>query len=356
MNTKIIKKCALVVIALTICIVSLTACNTAKQFFVYGTDLEVKVEGSGGNKLISAVEGYISSLEPILSPTVSGSDLNKINASAENVSVKCQPVTMEIMRFAEQIYLASDGAFDPSIYPLVKLWSFDSKGFSFQGMTPPPQAEIEETLAVVGLNRAFTIDYSASTITKKAGYSKAMLDFGGVAKGYAVDKSLELANEKQKLLVNLGGNIGGTNKDYVIGIRNPRKSDTAYFGSFALHKNECISTSGDYERYYQYKLSAGESAEKTVIYHHILNPKTGYPSGINPASGWQYDDENNDILVSASVITDNGAVGDALSTAVMVLGKVKGIELLNSIGAKAVLIDKNLQHTVVGDVGFTLKK
>lgn len=330
-------KSVLLIAIILISIVSLTACSSTEQFFVFGTFLDMTVEGVSHGKVTREVFTYMESLETLLSPTVEGSDLHKINNAKAGESVKCSAETMELLSIVEVIFDLSEGAYDPSIYPLVRLWNFSGDKFSqIEGKTPPTDEDIAEALSIVGFDKAFTIDHVAGTVTKNAGYDGAMLDIGGVAKGYAVDKAMD--GFDGKALVNLGGNIGAKGKTYTIGIGNPRESATPYFGSFTLSAGELISTSGDYERFFTYE---GKR------YHHILSPSTGKPSD----SG----------LISVSVICTNGAVGDALSTAIMVLGAEKGKALIARINdefdlnVKAVLISTDLTYEVVGDLGFVKK-
>lgn len=330
-------KSVLLIVIILISIVSLTACSSTEQFFVFGTFLDMTVEGVSRGKATREVFTYMESLETLLSPTVEGSDLHKINNAKAGESVKCSAETMELLSIVEVIFDLSEGAYDPSIYPLVRLWNFSGDKFSqIEGKTPPTDEDIAEALSVVGFDKAFTIDHVAGTVTKNAGYDGAMLDFGGVAKGYAVDKAMD--NFDGKALVNLGGNIGAKGKSYTIGIGNPRESATPYFGSFTLSADELISTSGDYERFFTYE---GKR------YHHILSPSTGKSSD----SG----------LISVSVVCTNGAVGDALSTAIMVLGAEKGKALIARINdefdlnVKVVLISTDLTYEVVGDLGFVKK-
>ncbi len=327
------KKVAFSIIIVLMCVFSLTGCSVTENTFVFGTFLELNIKGgTSPSKTSDEIQNYIASLEPIISPTVEGSDLYKINAAEEGVAVVCSQATMEILEVCQKVYEKSGGAFDPSVYPLVRLWHFSGDLFSLAGTenAPPSDTEIETEKSKVGLIDAFTIDYENNTVTKKAGHSNSMLDFGGVAKGYAGYKALDFVSEKQKALINLGGNICAANSDYKIGIGNPRDSATAYYGSFTLRAGECISTGGDYERYYVYE---------GVRYHHIIDCSTGKPS--------------NSGLISVSVIGKDGALVDAVSTAVMVLGKEKGILLLNEFSLKAVLIDEGLNYTVVGDLDFT---
>ncbi len=331
------KKAFILGLIIIICIASLTACDRAEQSFVFGTVLDIKAEGIGSTKAIENIEAYMQSLEDLLSPTIEGSDVNKINNSTVGEAVVCSQTTMEIYKVALSVYEASDGAYDPSVYPLVRLWKFSGDLFNkWEGHTVPAQEQIDEARAVVGLKDCFVADFENSTITKlKDG---AMLDFGGVAKGYAVQKSLDMV--QKRALVNLGGNIGAKGKDYAVGIANPTRSDrqytTSYFAKFTLQNGECVATSGDYERYY---------TVDGAVYHHIIDPRTGMPCATSGEDG----------VISCSVISADGAISDAVATAVVVLGKQRGVELLEKLGLKAVVIDGNSGVTTVGNISIEIK-
>ncbi len=332
-------KITLLIIVLIVCIASLMACSTAEQYFVYGTTLDVTIDGLSARQKIKNVQEYMTSLENLLSPTLEGSDLYRVNHSKVGVAVDVSEVTIDVMRTCVKVYEMSQGAYDPSVYPLVILLNFSGDTFT-QGLqkSVPQDVAIEQALAVVGLDKAFEIDYENAKITKLI--EGAMLDFGGVAKGYAVQKSLEMTDGK--VLVNLGGNIGAGGKSYSVGIANPTRSDrqfsTPYFAKFTLEDGECVSTSGDYERYYK--------AEDGKIYHHIINPIAGYPQDTQSAGG----------VISCTVISKDGALADALATAVVVLGADKGAKLLENAGVKALIVESNLSYSVIGNLSIEIKK
>ena len=343
-------KIFLILILSIICIASFTACSATEQYFVFGTFLTVDVASSmSPTKDAKQIKSYMDALEKILSPTVDGSDLNRVNGAEVGVPVVCHAETLEIMSVAEYVFKASDGAYDPSVYPLVRAWKFSGDTYNeLANFTPPTQAEILLKKAVVGLDKAFKIDYQNRTITKLL--PGAMLDFGGIAKGYASDRAREIVSSK-KLLINLGGNISAKGKKYSIGIANPAREDrvfnTAYYGILSLESGECISTSGDYERYHGVK-----TGTTTTYYHHIINPSTGYPADTDGANG----------VVSATVISTNGAFADAVATAIVVVGKEKGIELLNALQndnrypLSCVLIDGEMKCQTFGDVNFEIEE
>ena len=341
-------KVFLVLILLIFCIASLTACATTKQSIVFGTFLTVDVVFSPTpSKDANNVKAYMDVLERVLSPTIEGSDVERINSAAVGVPVECHAETMEILSVAEYVFNMSGGAYDPSVYPLVRLWKFS--GDTFGELNPlivPTDVEILANMAVVGLDKAFSINYQNRTVTKLL--AGAMLDFGGIAKGYASDYARDIVSAK-KMLINLGGNISAKGKTFSIGIANPAREDrqfsSAYFGIVKLVGGECISTSGDYERYY--KVQVGDV---TRFYHHIIDTRTGRPADTSGENG----------IISATVISTNGAFADAVATAIVVLGKEKGLELLNALQADgrypltAILIDGEMQSFTFGGIEFSL--
>lgn len=335
---KAVKKIS-VIIVLMIAIASLFACNRAEQYFVLGTFLNVEASGTGCSAVPDKVYDFALDIETLLSPTIEGSDIYNVNHANTGVPVKCDEKTMEIASVAEYVYKQSNGAYDPSVYPLVRFYNMSGDLYKYAVVYEDLDFEkLPSVLALVGLNKAFTFDYENNTITKLI--DGAMLDFGGIAKGYAVDKAREGID--CKMLVNLGGNISAKAKTYSIGIANPDRIDraqstTPYFGKISLGDGECVATSGDYQRYYAVQL--GENQRK--VYHHIINPVTGYCA-----------DEG---IVSCSIVSQNGALGDAVATAVVILGEEEGVKLIETLGLKGVIIFDDLTYRCVGDLQFELR-
>ncbi len=331
------KKLLIVTVLILVLLASLTGCAAREDASVFGTNFSAYIYGSVPNKTktINSMISYIQELELILSTSIEGSDIYKINNSKVNEPIICNQVTMDIMKIAEEVCRESDGAYDPTVSPLVELWKFSADKFiaEIKDYVPPKDEDIKSLLHLVGLtkttNPPFTIDYENKTITKNLDGAK--LDLGGIAKGYAVDKACDMALSKQKALLNLGGNIAAANSSFVIKIQKPEiGAIQSYTASISLGSQECIATSGDYQRYYK----VGDT-----IYHHIINPKTGYPSD---------NSSSNNSLKSVSIISKDGAVGDAVATAVMVLGKEKGSLLISRLNLKGVMVDKDMNPTFVG--------
>lgn len=303
--------CAITLVA---CVLSFTACNATSQYFVFGTSLEIDTYGVGGGDYADSVVEYMQSVELAVSAVLEGSDIRRINDASAGESVKCSDVTMELLAAAQRVYELTDGAYDPSVYPLVELWGFSPDKF-VAGKVPeklPTDDEISAVLGKVGFADCFEVDYETATVTKLR--DGAELDLGGIAKGFAVSRAVSMADGK-KALVNLGGNIGAANGTFKIGVASPREYSKSYIGIVPLSSGYTMATSGDYEKYY---------IVDGVRYHHIIDPFTGRPA----ASG----------LISVTVVTSDGALGDALATAIMVAGEEKGLQWAQEAGVGLVLV------------------
>jgi len=255
------------------------------------------------------------------------SELSAINRNAGTTPVKVSPDTLGVIERAIYISEKSNGAFDPTIGPEINMWDFFKK-------IRPADADIKKKLSLVNY-RDIIVDRAKSTVFLRR---KGMLmDLGGIAKGYAAD--LALANLRQSGIgagiVAAAGDIRafGLKPDgtlWKIGIKNPRQqSEADELIAKASLTNKAISTSGDYERYF---------VEDGRRYHHILDPKTGYPAGQ---------------CRSVTVISDSGIFADGFSTAVFVSGPEKGMKLVREAGVEAVIIDKDGGiHTTPGIKGM----
>lgn len=208
----------------------------------------------------------------------------------------------------------SDGAFNPALGALNKLWGFSQTPAPD---SPPPAKEMEEMLA--GLSNCLqqhTDGWSRAT-------ANCQLDFGAIAKGYALDQGMKTLKTHgiTNAIINAGGDIvvSGSHgeRPWQIGIRHPRKPDQV-IATLKIKGDLSIVTSGDYERFFFYK---GKR------YHHILNPQTGMPANQSQ---------------SATVIAGNATTADAWSTALFVMA-TRGLETIEKLGMDAILVDVNGQ-------------
>lgn len=243
------------------------------------------------------------------------SELAMINRSAGTEGVSVSTETLDIIDKAVFVADASNGAFDPTIGPLIQLWNFHEP-------VKPRSDDVKSRLPLVNY-RHVSIDKDRDVVMLKE--KNMLLDLGGIAKGYATDIAVDVLKKNgiSSGLVAIAGDIrafgskpGG--KPWNIGIRNPRQKNRADEIIAKIQMTDkAISTSGDYERFF---------IQDGVRYHHLLNPETGFPATT---------------CRSVSIIADKGVFADAFSTAVFVLGPEKGMDLVNKMNMEAVIIDNN---------------
>lgn len=258
------------------------------------------------------------------------SDVYRLNSDHDYILSADDSVT-SLLETAEKVASLTDGAYDYTLGTLTELWDVT------ENTAPPSEVKVNEALAHCGRDK---IKLSGSRISKLDVGVK--VDFGGIGKGMAAQQLLEYLDttDVEYGLVSVGGNIGVFGKksdgeDYKIGIRNPRKTDDVI--GYCYIASGFVSVSGDYERYFEYD---GKR------YHHIIDPKTGYPA----ESG----------VASVAVISPNGAAADALSTALFVMGVDKSMELYEneSIAFEAIFVttDGEIITTPGLEGKFELKK
>jgi len=251
------------------------------------------------------------------------SDISKINSKAGTTSQAVNKDTYFVVKNAVEYSQILEGTFDPTIRPLVKLWNIGN-----DKETIPKKAKIEEALKLVNYNDVI-LDESNCTIMLKNKYQA--LDVGGIAKGFAADEVRDIFHKHKvkSALIDLGGNIFalGSKDDgtpWRVGIQNPFESRGDFIGILNV-KDKSIVTSGNYERYF---MKDGQR------FHHIIDPKTGYPSQSK--------------IISATIISDNSIDGDGLSTGVYILGIHKALKIIEAIkGIDAIFIteDKRVYTT-----------
>lgn len=263
---------------------------------------------------IDAAYRELERLGQMLNFYADDSELTSINKNAGIRPVKVSPETFDVIQKAVFASENTEGAFDATVGPLVKLWDF-KKGVI------PDKDDIEELLDQVGYQN-IVLDSAAQTVYLKE--EGAQIDLGGILKGYAADKA-SLVLQKNGLssgIVTVGGEVRafGNKPDgtpWIVGIQNPRQKgpNDEVIATIAL-SNRSISTSGDYIKFFE---------KDGVRYHHILNPKTGYPA---------------EQCGSVTVIANDGVTADGFSK-IFVLGPEKGLKIAKKVGFDAIFIDCN---------------
>lgn len=282
---------------LLVCVLLLSACSgetpCQTELFAMDTYMTIRV-WDGEEALLSECAQLIYALEAQLSVTRSDSELSALNAQGQ---AELSSGTLSLLAQAICYSEKTEGAFDPTVYPLVESWGFPS------GQAKIPDDEtLAELLSSVGTAH---IHCSDGEVLLDEG---TRLDFGAIAKGYAAQCVAEYLAEQgvRAAMINLGGNVQtlGEKPDgtaWLVGIADPEEPSQAvatlrFTGSMAL------VTSGSYQRYLELD---GQR------YHHILDPKTGKPAD----SG----------LLSVTVLAQDGVLADAYSTALFVMGLEDGV-------------------------------
>lgn len=335
------KKNIIILIIMIIGIVSCTiGCSNkepiTRDTYMMGTIIQLKVYGKNAKKAIDEAIVKINEIENKMSVNIAASDINKINENAGIKETKVSEETFSVVKKAVEYSELTEGAFDPTIEPIVKLW-----GIGTERARVPANQEISKA---VGLINYKDINLDNENLSIKINKKNQAIDLGGIAKGYAADEINKIftQNNIKHAFVSLGGNVfvKGNKTDgqkWNVGIQDPFKERNEYIGIVSV-ANKSIVTSGNYERYF---------IKDGIRYHHIFDPSTGYPS------------ENG--VVSVTIISDKSIDGDALSTSMYILGVEKGkkiIEKLDGIDAIFVTEDKNIYVTsgILEDFKLTSKE
>lgn len=281
----------------------LTSCNSevkteTAEFFVFDTVVDITAYGENAKEAIEAARDELYRYDALLSTTNENSDIYKANNNeAQEVSTE----TAEIIEKSLKISELTEGSLDITIYPVVELWGFTGGNYRV-----PEESEIEETLNFVGFDK---ISLQGNNVVKDD--PKVQIDLGATAKGYIGDKVSEAIKNADcnSAVLSIGGNVVtvGTKpdgKDFNVGIT---WTDGKGICATVSLKDMSAVTSGTYQRNF---------TENGVFYHHIIDPKTGYPA--------QSD------IGSVTIFTSNGLAADGLSTAFFVMGSEKAVEFYES--------------------------
>lgn len=303
------KRILLPLLTLIFVALSLTGCVKSAENYVFGTYYSIEVEGKNAWKQVNAIEETLKEIESKVSTNVVESDVNKINNAKANEPILVSEITASLFRLSKDLYTATQGAFNPAIFPLIELWGFAPSNYVGIARNIPLQEEIDALLPLCNLDLFALED---NQITKAHGDAK--LDFGAIAKGYGADRGYEIVKNSKKAVIDVGRTFK-VKGEISLMVADPRNSN---FVATATLFNQSVATSGDYERYY---FVDGKR------YHHIIG-KDGYPSGSNESSP----------IISATIIGESATICDALSTATLVLGYEQSKSIIENFGYSALLI------------------
>ena len=275
---------------------SKTQNEASKELFAMDTYITMTAYGRDAETALTEAADKRAALEQLWSVTDPHSDIYAVN-HGEGHPIRVSEETSELVSFALQMAEETNGALEPTIYPVLSAW-----GFTTEEHRVPSETEIAELLGNVGYER---VRLEGDTVQLDNGM---MLDLGAIGKGYAGDLVAQVVQENgsTSALLNFGGNIQaiGTKPDgsrWRLGLRDPFTGGT--LGVLEI-SNMAVVTSGNYERYF-----IGEDGKQ---YGHIIDPATGYPA----ESG----------LVSVTIVAGEGRLCDALSTSLFVMGLDKAAE------------------------------
>lgn len=244
------------------------------------------------NSVINQLDALFRELDATFDANNQNSQLYKFNAG-EKGCVLTNHTIANLTKKCKDYYALSHGKFNPAIRPLVSLWQFDT--YKVLNFTPPTDEKVLQSLVQSNFDFV-SVNLANGTITKSQAYTQ--LDFGGVLKGYAVDKALEILQSQgyDKGYLSMGGSSIALLNVTSLAIRHPRQTsslNTIVNVNVSNLKNTIVSTSGDYEKYYDYQ---------GVRYSHIIDSTTGKPADTG--------------IMSATLIGLDGGLSDALSTAI----------------------------------------
>jgi len=265
---------------------------------------------AGAAAAVDAAIAEIDRIERLMSTYIEDSTISQVNRHAAERAVPAGEELYGLVETALRVSRLTDGAFDIT---------YDSVGqhYDYRSGRRPDAATIEETIGTLDYRLVTLVPDNHAIRFERPG---VRINLGGIAKGYAVERAAAVlagagfrhaivtAGGDSRLLGDRGG------EPWVVGVRDPRSAEAVAVRMPLA--DEAISTSGDYERYFE---------EDGVRYHHILSPATG-----EPARG----------VYSATVVGPDGVLTDALSTSVFVLGVEGGLALIERLpGYEAVVID-----------------
>lgn len=313
------KKILILLLILSIFSIFLSACSNEQELpsakksrFLMDTLVQMQAHGENAEEAVEESMERIKELENLMSKTLEISEIYQINNNpGERIEISddTKLVLENSLHYAE----ITDGKFDPTIGVLVDLW-----GIGTEDARVPSDSEIENALKNIGYQKLNIYDNQAEI------EEGVKLDLGGIAKGYAADEVKEITEKHNvnSAFINLGGNVLviGNKVDgskWKVGIQDPRQGRGSVMAIIEA-SDKTIVTSGNYERYFE---------EDGKVYHHILDPDTGYPADTN--------------LLSVSIVSDNSFDADALSTSVYILGLEKGMKFIENMEEVEVMFITN---------------
>lgn len=315
--------CGVVILFFTLLV---TGCRMSSKpyrqtAFALDTAIDITAYGPNAEPAVKSAIQEMTRLEALLSNYREDSEISAINRNAGGAAVPISLETEQVLKQALRYANVTQGAFDPTIGPIVELWGIGKK----EDFVPSDE-QIAAALKFVDYRRLELDEDQHTARLKDKGMS---IDIGGVAKGYILDRMAAVLKSQgiQSALINGGGDIRGIGQKpdgtpWRIGLQAPRQTN-GVSAKIPLTNWDDIETSGDYQRFFD---------RDGKRYHHIFDPKTGKPTQTMP---------------SASTVLRGGRE-DIPSNVLMVIGKEQSLKLLQQFpGIEAIFIDYN------GKVSYT---
>jgi len=324
MNGRKNRKHLILILLTVLCLIIQVGCNNRKDkennnnaetpisidSFKLNTIVKITIYDSQDESLLEGALSICDQYEQLYSRTLETSELYRLNhgllakAKDKNNSFLISDELVDVLNYGLYYSKLSSGAFDITVAPITTLWDFTSG----DAVIPAKEA-IEKALTLVGYQN---ISLNENTVTFEK--DQMGIDLGAIAKGYIADRIKDYLLDKgvKSAMINLGGNVLAvgekpTGEAFKIGIQKPFADRNEIVATMEI-KDMSVVSSGVYERYF---------IKDDTLYHHILNPSTGYPY------------QNG--LISVTIISKKSVDGDGLSTTCFALGLEEGMKLINSM-------------------------
>ncbi len=291
---------------------------------------------SGEEQIRGGIEFALRQVDERMSTYKPDSEVSRFNETTSTDWFDISRETATVVARALEISQASDGAFDVTVAPLVKLWNFGPNKGDF---ALPKDEMIARVVESIGY-RNLTVRLDPPSLRKDL--PPLQIDLSAIAKGYAVDQVAQSLDEMavDSYLVEVGGEVRarGFKSDgqpWTIGIERPVPNERTVLGTVEL-RDEALASSGDYRNFLEVN---GRR------YSHTIDPRTGHPVQQGPSA--------------VSVIAGDCMTADAVATAVMVLGRTRGLELGRRLGLQVLVIEatgEGGRFATFGTEGFPLTR
>ncbi|MGN0808323.1 MAG: FAD:protein FMN transferase [Candidatus Coproplasma sp.] len=298
--------------------------------YVMGTDAVLRIADEDNyateakytafSNLWEEVKGVLTSVENSVSATIETSCIYRFNQAQAGTTVEIDKTAYEILSLAMAVYDNTQGSFNPAVYQSVRAFGFGTAKINKPSKLPEESAvqaykTLSDSFADLTLSQNDGKYYALkpqTTVTVDGTTHSLKLDLGGIAKGWCADKIDELIDQSGfkygyfsfgSSTMAVKSHSTSENNYYTLRVTDPRSSGA--YANFKI-KDKCLSTSGDYEQYYEID---------GVRYCHIIDPQTGRPVQTGVAS--------------VTIVGGSAAEDDALTTALAVMGKQKAVEFIN---------------------------